>query len=65
MTAVSTGRPVGVDELRRAWLAVQAGNFRHGSDQPQPGASNPTASGSPRLTSTGAAWDESRTVGNS
>lgn len=28
MTAQAT-RPVGVDELRRAWLAVQAGDFRH------------------------------------
>lgn len=28
MTARAT-RPVGVDELRRAWLAVQAGDFRH------------------------------------
>lgn len=28
MTAQAT-RPVGVDELHRAWLAVQAGDFRH------------------------------------
>ena len=29
MSAPATVPPVGVDELRRAWLAVQAGDFRH------------------------------------
>lgn len=34
MTAQAT-RPVGVDELHRAWLAVQAGDFRHPAAKPR------------------------------
>ena len=29
MTTNAAGRPVALEELRRAWLAVQAGDFRH------------------------------------
>ncbi len=44
MTAQTT-RPVAVDELRRAWLAVQAGDFRHPlpKRRPLPPASLPPA----------------------
>lgn len=35
MTAQTT-RPVAVDELRRAWLAVQAGEFRHPAPKRRP-----------------------------
>ena len=36
MTAPATTRPVGVDELRRAWIAVQAGDFRHPTHRTHP-----------------------------
>ena len=39
----TSARPVGVDELRRAWLAVQAGHFRQCAREPQPETSNPSA----------------------
>ena len=51
MTAQSTTRPVGVDELRRAWVAVQSGDFRqpiHPSPPTQ--ATPPGASSAERLT---------------
>ena len=43
MTAQAT-RPVGVDELHRAWLAVQAGDFRHNTPTRLPATSaSPTS----------------------
>lgn len=43
MTAQAT-RPVGVDELRRAWLAVQAGDFRRHTSTRSPATSaSPTS----------------------
>lgn len=46
MTAVTTTRPVGVDELKRAYRAVQAGTFRRGHHPTRP---------SPRWSPTGPA----------
>lgn len=36
MTTLTSTRPVGVDELKRAYRAVQAGTFRRGHHQPRP-----------------------------
>lgn len=44
MTAVTSTRPVGVDELKRAYRAVQAGTFRRGHHSTRP---------SPRWSATG------------
>lgn len=41
MTAQTT-RPVAVDELRRAWLAVQAGDFRHTAQPRSVASMSPT-----------------------
>jgi len=44
MSAATTSRPaVSVDELRRAWTAVQAGDFRNGTDGPAGRSQRPTA----------------------
>ena len=48
MTAPATARPVGVDELRRAWLAVQAGDFRR--PDPKRRAVTPTTASVDRWT---------------
>ena len=51
MTAQSTTRPVGVDELRRAWVAVQSGDFRQPiHPRPPTPATPPGASTAARLT---------------
>ena len=44
MSAATTSRPaVSVDELKRAWTAVQAGDFRNGTDRGAARSQRPTA----------------------
>ena len=55
MTAQAT-RPVAVDELRRAWLAVQAGDFRHPAAQPRTPAPSSSTLAVPRTPTLVGRW---------
>lgn len=54
MTGTTTTRPIGVEELRRAWRAIQDGQFRHRSPQ--------TTARPPRAVMGEAVWSPSEPV---